>query len=227
MSDLDRVVKNLYDRLYKKGFNVPKNTIKAAVLEVSAEGTLTDEQKSQIVEKFMAVTEAGVQDDSQAALPSDEEVLNAYHNQPPVESSAITPTTPPASTPGALTTSQAREIVFDRCESMGIELKTSEIKAIVQEIQAQHLDAQAAVNYTITVIKQFINAQERQYTSNLTEGMQELVQHVNTSFRNREAVTVSAFEKVKGELTEAASAYKSSTVNYTADLQEYFSDKIA
>lgn len=212
---LDKTVKNLYDRLYRKGVNISKKDIEARVLEISATGDLTDEQKTQIVESFISQSET---EDNQDSLPN---FVESY-DQTPVESSSLATTTPsapdkpPAS---ALSIAEAREIVFTQCEQLEIELKSSEIREIAKEIHETSLDAEAAVNYTITVLKQFITVQENRFTSSLTESMEELVSHAQKSFRRREATTVTAFGKIKEDLAAVRANYKRSIESHCGDIE--------
>lgn len=224
MTDINKAVKNLYDRAYRRGLNVSKKDIEAKVLEISSTGELTDEQKAEIVEFFASQAEAGVNQDS---LPNEPDFVGEYAKaEEPVQSSALASpqSKPPAS---VLSVSEARNIVFDQCEQLEIELKSSDIKEIANYIHEASLDAEAAVNYTKTVLTQFITVTENRFTSSLTESMQELVTHANNSFRRREATTTAAFGKLKEDLAVSTATYKRSTQAYTNDLAEYFQDTFA
>lgn len=213
---MDKVIKNLYDRLYRKGLNVPKEEIKAAIVSINAEGNLSDDDKNIIVKQFtdkytsqLAIPEAGATTTNlnQSDLPKDDEgVMTLYE---PVNKSSIT-------------LSEAKAIVFSQVETLELELKTSEIKAISQELYEQDLDANDAVNYAIGLIRDYISAEEQRYTSDLTTSMQGLVDFTNASYQRRNTVTANAFSQVRRDLGVSRDTYKSSVRQFKEELQEHF-----
>lgn len=225
MNDLNKTVKNLYDRLYRKGHNITKSEIEAKVREISNDGIITDTDKNRIVTHFveknnssMVRTEAGETVDvtpsddlSKGALPKFEQEqpaqpLDLYK---PVNGSAMTKP-------------EATALVFEQVEVMGLDLRTSDIKEIASNLVAQNVAANNAIEVTTQLINSFVELEERRFNSHLNESFNQVIQTVKESSQRKNASYAGAVENLKGELEASTSKYKSGLDAYTSDLKEYF-----
>ena len=210
---LDKTVKNIYDRLYRKGLNISKDEIRARVVEINPDGNLTDSEKNSIVAYFIdnvkslsqptidVTPDAG--DVSKAALPE----TSGLANYKPI------------------TQQQATDIVFNQVEVLELDLKASEIKAIAKKMIDQNATGLNAVSTAISLLKELVNHQENQFNNSLQSSVNSLVSHVNDSLSRRNATAVSAFDTVRDELEASQMAYKSSCEDFEADLREYIASQ--
>lgn len=188
---MDNLIKNLYNRLYRKGLNISKDDIRAKVLEINPTGDLTEAEKDTVVFHFVdSANNITTVNAGKAGLP-DEKPLDIYPKS------------------DALTHREATGLVFQQIDSLNLELSNNQLKAISQEIVDQRLDEAGAISFIYDLIKKFVEQDEANFDSEIQETHQKTLQLVNESYQRRSEKTQQAFEKIGGDIKAAVQHYKS------------------
>lgn len=204
---MDNLIKALYNRLYRKGLNISKDEIRAKVLEINADGNITELEKNQVVEYFInsvnTLATPATTTDSKAALPD-------------YQPSGIEKVN------NSLSINDAKSIVYEQVENLELDLKASEIKSIAQEMINSNIDMSHAKSTAINLIKKYVEHQENQYINSLQNDVNHLVVEINQSMQRRSQATAQAFTHLRQGLEESTNHFKSNCDEFVSDIQSYF-----
>jgi hypothetical protein len=214
-----QIVKNIYDRLYRKGINVSKDIIEAKLIEIAKDvNNITSAEKEAVVDFIVNSTSKAA---GKAALPEENEPAEMFIYQPGTNNQ-LAKQEDKQEDKAPLTYKEISSIVYDQVEEMNLDLKTSQVKAIVGQLVEMNVDATNAINTAISVIKQYIDYQENEFTNQFQKSVNELVIHANTSFQRRNAIASDAFTKLQMGLEESTNHFKSSCRKFEEDITATF-----
>jgi hypothetical protein len=216
-----QIVKNIYDRLYRKGINVSKDIIEAKLIEIAKDvNNITSDEKEAVVDSIVNSTSKAA---LPAALPEENEPAEMVIYQPGTNNNQLAKQEDKA----PLTYKEVSSIVYEQVEELNLDLKTSQVKAIVGQLVEMNVDATNAINTAISVIKQYIDYQESEFTNQFQNSVNELVTHANTSFQRRNAIASDAFTKLQVGLEESTNHFKSSCRKFEEDITAYIKTETA
>jgi hypothetical protein len=221
-----QIVKNIYDRLYRKGINVSKDIIEAKLIEIAKDvNNITSDEKEAVVDSIVNSSNNALTVDStsKAALPEENEPAEMVIYQPGTNNNQLAKQEDKA----PLTYKEVSSIVYEQVEELNLDLKTSQVKAIVGQLVEMNVDATNAINTAISVIKQYIDYQESEFTNQFQNSVNELVTHANTSFQRRNAIASDAFTKLQVGLEESTNHFKSSCRKFEEDITAYIKTETA
>lgn len=178
---MDNLIKNLYDRLYRKGIRTSRDELRSKILEINPNGILTDTEKNLVVDHFVNL--AG--DVSDKAALSAELVTELY---PKSE---------------GLTIREAKGLVFEQAENLNLSLSLEQIKMISEEIVNQKLNEAKAIEFIYNLIADFIKQDEANFNQKIENTHQQTISLVNDSYFRRSEKTHEIIEKVGREIVDA------------------------
>lgn len=223
MTTLQTTVKNLYDALFRRGVKASREDISKQVELRSSDGKLTSDQRDEIVQYFVNLS-------SQMTVTVDEagnieNNTESVESNPPALNNRMIPYQPVNNEGGKISRTEATSIIFEQVEMLNLDLKSSEIKQISNDLYDQSLDGQDSILYAVELLKNYISKEEESFTNNLTSAMGGLVEHVNNSYKHRNDITSQAFSQVAKDIEASRTAYKRSCQDFKNDLESHFKIK--
>jgi hypothetical protein len=218
---IDKTVKNLADRLYRKGLNISKVSIKEYVVSEYGDKDLTDIEKNTVVAYFIEKSSGlAVSKETIDITPTDESGQAALPN---LETARPLDLYKPANS--SLSVPQVTSIVFEQVEILGLDLKSSDIRAIGNKLTDMNVAASDAVSMAVSLIREYVGIEEERHDNNLAGALNQVVSEVNASYARRSEKTSQAFSILSHDLEVSATAYKSGLEQFKADVQDYFAVK--
>lgn len=220
---MDRLIKLIYNRLYRKGVNVPKSEIRQLITKDNLSPDEMDAITQKLIEKYsvsssLVKNDESMVDDSKAALLKNDEIDSTPASISRDEALGLYK----PSNSSIVDRSQAREIVYGQLEESGLDLKTSQVAAIVQKTLEQNLDFEESVAYVINQIKMLVAYQEQNANAAIDEAMADLNEFTNQSYTRRTQKFDDALTSYSRQLEVSANFTKSRRAELKGELASYF-----